>query len=584
MNVQSLRMHFSNNGNNTDNYSNNNSTSRSPTPHVVRTQIPISSSRFSNRSSNDNLVNGNATNVMTSSTLSISPDKWKVKYEEAEKKRKTLLTQNQKLTRDLEDLQRKHTALKQQLDLTNKQLSEKDMKLEQLRKLSEAVYKEYDKLKNQYELETGTMQQAIQRASQWYKQNRELKRKSSVLMQRVMEVAPESVTDLGDETDNSSSSGDTDDLEELRKTVQDLNREIAYLQAELNAARLQEFEAQENAVDLTSALDEEKNARIRLESEVKELRAMKENLSHVSRLVAAEVTSLREQYEREKETAQRMKSDADKAKKERNVLAHQSQLLMCEVAADERLMQVLMEVETLKRTLEEEQQQHANEIQSLQEKLEERENEAQLEIFEEKLKLTESELMCALERAERAELHSTQLSSRVAKLESQLEAEKSCPSPPPPPPPPPPPLPPPTCPMPPPPPPQGLISPPNTAIHGVVLRRRQSCAAAENEDTSTSASTTSTGSAVLEMASLLGIPRKTTKPPIQGGAIDDIINQIKGGRFTLKATERQRVSKVEEQPPVVQEMINVLGTLRRRRTPSFRNKQKDTAPPADVAL
>ena len=55
---------------------------------------------------------------------------------------------------------------------------------------------------------------------QWYKQNRELKRKSSVLMQRVMQVAPETVTDLGDETDNSSSSGETDDLEELRKTVQ----------------------------------------------------------------------------------------------------------------------------------------------------------------------------------------------------------------------------------------------------------------------------------------------------------------------------------------------------------------------------
>lgn len=97
MNVQSLRMHFSNNANNTDNYGNNNSASKSPTSHIVRTQIPISSSRFSNRTSSDNLVNGNpTTNTMTTSTLSISPDKWKVKYEEAEKKRKTLLTQNQK--------------------------------------------------------------------------------------------------------------------------------------------------------------------------------------------------------------------------------------------------------------------------------------------------------------------------------------------------------------------------------------------------------------------------------------------------------------------------------------------------------
>lgn len=32
--------------------------------------------------------------------------------------------------------------------------------------VSEAMYKEYDQLKNQYELETNTMQQAIERASQ----------------------------------------------------------------------------------------------------------------------------------------------------------------------------------------------------------------------------------------------------------------------------------------------------------------------------------------------------------------------------------------------------------------------------------
>lgn len=52
---------------------------------------------------------------------------------------------------------------------------------------------------------------------QWYKQNRELKRRSTVLLQRVIQVAPESFTDLSDETDNSSC---TDDLDELRQAVQ----------------------------------------------------------------------------------------------------------------------------------------------------------------------------------------------------------------------------------------------------------------------------------------------------------------------------------------------------------------------------
>lgn len=54
------------------------------------------------------------------------------------------------------------------------------------------------------------------------------------------------------------------------------------------------------------------------------------------------------------------------AKKERNVLAHQSQLLMCEVASDERLLQLLNEIENLKRNLEEEQQTFATQIQQLQ--------------------------------------------------------------------------------------------------------------------------------------------------------------------------------------------------------------------------
>lgn len=51
--------------------------------------------------------------------------------------------------------------------------------------VSEGVYKEYDQLKNQHEMEVNTMRKAMDRASRWYKENKELKRKSSVLIQRV---------------------------------------------------------------------------------------------------------------------------------------------------------------------------------------------------------------------------------------------------------------------------------------------------------------------------------------------------------------------------------------------------------------
>lgn len=49
----------------------------------------------------------------------------------------------------------------------------------------------------------------------------------------------------------------------------ELNRDVARLQAEVNAAKLQEFEAQETIVDLSSQLEEERNMRLLQESELK---------------------------------------------------------------------------------------------------------------------------------------------------------------------------------------------------------------------------------------------------------------------------------------------------------------------------
>lgn len=100
------------------------------------------------------------------------------------------------------------------------------------------------------------------------------------------------------------------------------------------------------------------------------------------------------------------------AKKERNVLAHQSQLLMTEVASDERLANVLLEVEQLMSCLEEERQRHAFELQQLQDKLDVVESNDRLDILEQRLKLTESELVCAIQRADRAELQVTKLSEK----------------------------------------------------------------------------------------------------------------------------------------------------------------------------
>lgn len=56
------------------------------------------------------------------------------------------------------------------------------------------------------------------------------------------------------------------------------------------------------------------------------------------------------------------------AKKERNVLAHQSSLLMGDITPDDRLFLVLMEVEDLKRKLEEAEHKHEMQIQDMEER------------------------------------------------------------------------------------------------------------------------------------------------------------------------------------------------------------------------
>lgn len=119
---------------------------------------------------------------------------------------------------------------------------------------------------------------------------------------------------------------------------------------------------------------------------------------------------------------------------------------MAEVGDDPngRLLTVLQEVESLKRLLEEEQQNHISQVQMLQEKLEEKESNVEFEIIEEKLKFAESELEIVVQRAERAEKSVEELENVVHCLKqkiNELEEKVSRPPPPPlPPPPPPPPM------------------------------------------------------------------------------------------------------------------------------------------------
>lgn len=77
---------------------------------------------------------------------------------------------------------------------------------------------------------------ALSEAEQWYKQNQQLKRLS---MAGGAQAVLADVVDSGE------------DLEALKKSVKDLSASNAKLQTELNEAKLTEFEATEQVINLT---------------------------------------------------------------------------------------------------------------------------------------------------------------------------------------------------------------------------------------------------------------------------------------------------------------------------------------------
>lgn len=423
----------------------------------------------------------------------INVDKWRAKYEDAEKKRKGLISQQERAGRDHSELEKKFRHLTLQNTVISSELADKSEQLQRLRTVSQNLYKEYDTLKNQYDLETGVMHQALSEASGWYRQNQELKRKSTLLLGASLT----DVVDIGD--------GDTDqnELEGLRDSIKELSGQNARLQTELNEAKLSEFEATEQVVNLTQEVDELEKKCKALEENLKDLANTNEQMVRVSKLMNDELHELRIAEDKRKEETVTLRQQADSARKERNVLAHQSTLLLQGIAHDDDKVQFLQEIENLKRQLEDMTNKYERDIAHLQEKIEEHENDSQVEILEERLKIVESELQRTQEKAER--------------LENQSKM-----SPPPPPPPPPPPL------------------PPVAIAKPIIITTTKKIPFQYRPDE-------------MDIKMLINDDDVTKSPVVlrklaPQPAIDDLVNQIKGGKFTLKSSHKGNNKKEREEP------------------------------------
>ncbi|CAB3232549.1 unnamed protein product [Arctia plantaginis] len=533
--------------------------------------------------------------------LSTYVEKWKNRYEDAERKHKTYLLKSEKAKREYDDLQRRYNILSEERNHLDSELRERERELRKLRDVSEKLFKEYQQLKNQHEVDAGVMHKVMQQAGEWYKQNKQLKRRSTALMLALPTKAME--IDLTDSMDTASDTSSNEEVEFLKQTVADLSQQIASLQTELNQAKLHEFEAHEANVAIGQELEAEKEKSAGQEKELQELRVQLERHNRVSKLLMEEVTALKDNADKDREMAETYKTEARAAKKRVVLLTHQSALLAGELlgdtSPDQRLDRLLHHVDLLKGALEDQALRHRDQLHDLQLKLAEKHEDTDILLWEEKIKLAEEDAQKALERAEKAErrvaelersrppqrksnlmskisyfenggnekkeekVETLQVSQEIKEIaappsEPQQQAPPAPPAPPPPPVPssqppstssqpacaPPPPPPPPCMPPPPPPPP-----PPPAAFDP---------------------------SGCDDMASMLANKQGTLKRSKQGdqngagGAIDAIVDQIKGGKFHLKSTEQKftdkKTKKQDEQPEAVKEMLAILGTLRKRRT------------------
>ncbi|ERL86644.1 hypothetical protein D910_04050 [Dendroctonus ponderosae] len=231
----------------------------------------------------------------TSSTAcSDATHRWKQKLEESEERRKLLLSDKEKALRSLQEVERRHLQLQERHEQLETELFEKNEEFTRLSTASKNLYKEYETLKHQYETET-VMEfrvdwvtaaligcRALKDATQWYKENRQLRR-------RTLMLPPDQ-----DAVDEGVDAGGDADIDNLNKTIKQLSAEVAELQTELDGVRQTEFQTLEQNAKLCEELEAAQQDRARLEAALATLRHDHAQLLRVSDLMRKELEELRE--------------------------------------------------------------------------------------------------------------------------------------------------------------------------------------------------------------------------------------------------------------------------------------------------
>ncbi|XP_071792881.1 shootin-1-like isoform X2 [Asterias amurensis] len=380
------------------------------------------------------------------------------------------------LKKKYEKLRHKFQESEKQRKATEKKLDESDHKFKHLSVVSEAAFNEYCDLNVRYDVEQQCRLTAETYATKMVKENKDIKRKSAAFLSRAGEdLVRQFELSLEDEEEEEIENGvDLQQVKELNARMEDLKEQLIATKRDLEQVALERDEAREEVIGISqqgkqfadqlilekhsheatkTAFDSEKMAHESLKMSLEEKSQTIAQFRRVSTVVFQELFEVKGKYEEEAMLREKAENFAAQMYKERQTAdAHkrQSMLMLNEtIGPDEKMEEVMNEVDQLTKKLADEKQKHEKEIAQLESKLAEAQDVEHMESLETKLSIAREENEALERKIIEQEPNFRKLKEKIneqdmtiKKLMAELDKAMWKPvAPPPPPPPPPPPVP-----------------------------------------------------------------------------------------------------------------------------------------------
>uniref|UniRef100_A0A6I8PIZ0 Shootin-1 n=1 Tax=Ornithorhynchus anatinus TaxID=9258 RepID=A0A6I8PIZ0_ORNAN len=323
---------------------------------------------------------------------------------------------------EYEDLRAENKKTKEKCDKIQQERDEAVKKLEEFQKISHMVIEEVNCMQNHLEIEKTCRESAEALATKLNKENKTLKRISMLYMAK---LGPDVITEeinIDDEestTETEGASGTCDSVQ-CQQQIKELRDQIISIQEEKKTLAIELENLRCKLVEVIEEVNNVKQEKAVLNSEVLEQRKVLEKCNRVSVLAVEEYEEMQVNLELEKDLRKKAESFAQEMFIEQNKLKRQSHLLLQNSAPDQQLLKALDDNAKLTQTLEEERIQHQQKVKELEEQLE---NEAlqkelhslkqQLELLEEDKK--ELELKCQNSEEKAKNLKHSSLMSMIRK-------------------------------------------------------------------------------------------------------------------------------------------------------------------------